>query len=69
MKSTVTIPGMSCGSCAALVKEVSGDMPSVQSTEVDMKSKKVSIEHGEDFNLDAWIKEIEALGGEYKVTK
>lgn len=69
MKTVISIPGMSCGSCAKLVTEVSNEFPSVSATEVDMNTKKVSVEHGEDFDLNAWIKEIEGLGDEYKVTK
>ncbi len=67
METTISIPGMHCASCATLVKEVSGEFPSILSAEVDLQSKKVTLHHNEDFDMDAWTKEIESLGDEYKV--
>lgn len=68
MKTTVTIPGMHCNSCATLVKDVSGEIPSIQNVDVDLETKEVTLEHDKDFDLKTWSEEIESLGTEYKVT-
>lgn len=67
MKTTIQIPGMHCQSCATLVKEVSEELPSVHSVNVDLESKKVVIDHDDNLDLAALTKEIESLGDEYKV--
>lgn len=67
MKTTVSIPGMHCNSCAEMIKEVSSEFPAVQDVNVDLDSKKVSIEHEDDFDTRLWVKEIESLGEDYKV--
>ncbi|MFA4815115.1 MAG: heavy-metal-associated domain-containing protein [Candidatus Gracilibacteria bacterium] len=69
MKTTIFVPGIHCNSCVTMIKEISGDFPSILSVDVDMGSKKVSLEHTEDFDFDAWSHEIEALGAEYTVKK
>jgi copper chaperone CopZ len=67
MKTTVCIPGIHCDGCSALIKDVSGDNPSVQSVDVDMATKNVIIEHDDSFDLAAWTAEIESLDPKYKV--
>ena len=67
MTTTVRIPGIHCEGCSALIKDVSRDNPSVQSVDVDMATKNVTIEHDETFDLAAWTAEIEALDPKYKV--
>lgn len=67
MKTIFSIPGMHCNSCISLIKDVSGDFPSIQNLEVNLDSKKVEIDHTESFDKNLWIKEIEALGETYKV--
>ena len=65
--TTVQIPGIHCASCAALIKDVSSEFTAIKSVNVDLASKKVTIEHGEDFDVRKWTMEIEGLGGTYKV--
>lgn len=67
MKTVVSIPSMHCNSCAALIKEVSSEFPAIKELQVDIESKKVTLEHDENFDLPKWSQEIEALGEEYKV--
>lgn len=67
MQTTVSIPGIHCASCAALIKDVSSEFPSIQKADVDITTKNVTLEHGEDFDLAKWTAEIEALGDSYKV--
>ena len=65
--TTVQIPGIHCASCAALIKDVSSEFPAVKSVNVNLVSKKVTIDHGEDFDVQKWTTEIEELGEAYKV--
>jgi len=67
METTVKIPGMHCHACAVLVTEVSEESPSVHGVDVNLESKEVTLTHDENFDLDAWTKEIESLENEYKV--
>jgi len=67
MKTTVRIPGIHCEGCSSLIKDVSGDNPSVQSVEVDLATKNVTIEHDDAFDLAAWTTEIESLDPKYAV--
>ncbi|MEK7563150.1 MAG: heavy metal-associated domain-containing protein [Patescibacteria group bacterium] len=66
--TTVSIPGMHCASCAALIKDVSGDFPSIKSINVDVDTKHVTLEHDESFDMQKWTEEIESLGDTYKVS-
>lgn len=67
MKTTVSIPGIHCASCASLIKDVSGDFPSIQRVDVDVDAKKVTIDHDDRFAFDDWKKEIESLNPDYAV--
>lgn len=67
MQTTVSIPGMHCESCVQLVKDVSSDFPEISNIDVDLTSKKVTINHDEHLNIDNWKSEIESLGDTYKV--
>lgn len=67
MQTTVSIPGIHCASCAALIKDVSSEFPQIQKAEVDIDAKKVMLEHAADFPFDAWKMEIESLGETYKI--
>lgn len=67
MQTIVSIPGMHCASCAALVKDVSSEFPSIKNIKVDTATKKVTIDHDEHLDRKKWTTEIEALGDTYKV--
>lgn len=69
MHTTVSIPGIHCDSCKALIESISEDFPAIQSAEVDLEKKTVTLEHGEDFDFDAWSAEIEEANEDYQVTK
>lgn len=66
--TVVQIPGIHCGSCVMLIKDVSAEFPQIQQVDVDVDTKKVTIAHGNDFDLSQWKEEIEALGETYKIT-
>lgn len=67
MITAVSIPGIHCASCAALIKDVSSEFPSIKSTDVDIETKKVTLDHDESFDMWKWTKEIESLDPKYKV--
>jgi copper chaperone CopZ len=67
MQTTVSIPGIHCASCEALIKDVSGDFPTIRSVSVNLETKKVELEHSEDFDLSRWIEEVQLLGDKYIV--
>ena len=67
MNTTLVIPGMHCASCAALIKDVSSEFPSIKKIDVDVETKNVTIEHDESFDLQQWTQEIESLDPKYKI--
>lgn len=67
MQTTVSIPGIHCASCAALITDVSNDFPSITTVTVDVAAKTVMIEHDEHFDLQHWTKEIESIDPKYTV--
>ena len=69
METIVSIPGMHCESCAALIKDISGDFTAISVAAVDLASKKVTLTHDDSFDLAAWTKEVESLGDTYRVVR
>ena len=69
MLTIVSIPGIHCASCKALIEDVSLEFPAISSVNVDLTSKEVRIDHEEGFDLDAWTREVESLNDAYKVQK
>ncbi len=67
MQTTVFIPGIHCASCAALIKDISNQFSAIKNTEIDVDTKIVTLEHNEDFDLQKWTTEIEALDPKYKI--
>lgn len=65
--TVVQIPGIHCNSCATLIKDVSAEFPQIQKVDVDVDSKKVTVEHSEDFDAAKWKQEIESLGNPYRI--
>lgn len=67
MHTVVSIPGIHCASCSALIQDVSGDFPAIKHVGVDLAAKTVTIEHDSDFSFTNWRQEIESLGPAYAV--
>ena len=67
MQTIVSIPGIHCASCAALIKDVSSEFPAVKNANVDIDTKRVTLQHDESFDLKKWTQEIEALDPKYKI--
>ena len=67
MNITVSIPGIHCASCAALIKDVSSEFSSIKSINVDVETKNVTLDHDDTFDMQKWTEEIEALDPKYKI--
>lgn len=67
MTTTVSIPGIHCASCAALIKDVSSEFPSIKNINVDVDTKKVTLDHDDTFDMQKWTQEIEELDPKYKI--
>ena len=67
MQTTVSIPGIHCASCAALIKDVSSEFTQIKSVDVNTVTKIVTIDHHESLDLQKWSNEIESLGETYKI--
>jgi copper chaperone CopZ len=63
----LTIPGMHCASCAALIKDVSADFPAIQSVDVNLQTKTVTLECQPELDVAALSTAIESLGDAYKI--
>ena len=64
--TTINIKGTHCNSCKLLIEDVCKDQKGAKSCAVDFASGKTVIEHDENFDWQAFKKEVEALGN-YKV--
>lgn len=67
MQTVVSIPGIHCPSCAALIKDVSGEFPAIGRVDVDLQMKTVTLDHDDTFDRARWSEEIEALDPKYKI--
>ncbi len=67
MQTIVSIPGIHCPSCAALIKDVSSDFPAITSVDVDIETKRVTIEHDNNLDLAHWSQELAAVNPQYVV--
>ncbi len=65
--TVVSIPGIHCASCAALIEDVSAECKSIRKVTVDIKSKKVTIDHDDTFEVKKWTEQIESLDPAYNV--
>lgn len=67
MQTTVSIPGIHCEACSALIKDVSSEFSSIKNVDVDIETKKVTLDHDESFDMQQWKNEIESLDRKYAV--
>lgn len=58
---TLEVPGMHCGHCERAVKSEVGDVPGVQSVDVDLDTKLVTV-RGEDLDLAQVVAAIDEAG-------
>ncbi|HIH11876.1 TPA: heavy-metal-associated domain-containing protein [Candidatus Woesearchaeota archaeon] len=62
MKTTITVKGTHCQSCAVLIKDICSEIPGVVRCDVDVKTGKTVIEHTGKLDLAKIKKEIESVG-------
>lgn len=67
MHTVVSIPGIHCEGCVALITDISSEFPSIQTVDVDLATKRVTLEHDDAFDLAAWSAEIESANPDYTV--
>lgn len=67
MNTTVSIPGIHCSACSALIKDISSEFSSIKNVDVDLETKKVTIDHEENFDLAQWKNEVESIDKKYAV--
>lgn len=67
MRTTVSIPGIHCAACSALIKDISSEFAAIKGVNVDIDTKQVTVEHDDDFDFGPRKKEIESLDAEYSV--
>lgn len=67
MKTIVSIPGIHCQSCVALINDISQDFPSIQHLTVDLPAKTVVLDHDGHFDLKTWTDAVEGLNDDYHV--
>lgn len=67
MKTVLSIPGMHCNACETLIRDVSLDFPEITAVEVDLDTKTVTLEHGDEADLQPWKAAITLLGDSYAI--
>lgn len=67
MNTTLSIQGMHCASCKALIEDVCKDIPGITSCVVDVANGTARIEHDASVNPDAIRRVIEGIGS-YKTS-
>ena len=60
--TTITVTGMSCGGCASSVREEIGDIPGVNTVDVDLSSGTVIIESADPVETAAVEIAVEEAG-------
>nr|WP_090276884.1 heavy-metal-associated domain-containing protein [Mycolicibacterium komanii] len=60
--TTVTVTGMTCGHCAASVRDELGEIPGVQAVDVDVASGAVTIDSVAPVEADAIRSAVEEAG-------
>lgn len=63
----LSIAGMHCASCKALIEDVLGEVPGVRSCEVDADARTAIVEHDDSLTPSVLVDEIRGLG-DYKAT-
>ena len=67
MRTTVSIPGICCGSCKKIIAGVSSLFPCIRHVDVDLDKKTVALQHEDDFDLRSWIALLEYRGHKFKI--
>ena len=60
--TSVTAPEIVCGGCATSIKKALGNVAGVAEVEVDVTSKKVTVQHDESVTRDAIADALDRAG-------
>lgn len=62
--TTLTAPEIVCGGCATSIKKALGNIEGISAVEVDVDSKKVTVDHGAGVSREAIIDALDRAGFE-----
>ncbi len=60
--TTVKTPDITCGGCAGSIKNALGKMEGIKNVKVDVNTKMVSIEHGEQISREQIEAKLDDIG-------
>ncbi len=60
--TTVKTPDITCGGCASSIKNAIGKMEGIKKVEVNVNTKMVSIEHGEQISREQIEAKLDDIG-------
>lgn len=66
MRTSVVIPGIHCNACETLIRDISSDFPAIGRLTIDLKQKRVEVDHDQNFNFTDWSTALAELGPKYK---
>jgi len=64
MQTTLKVPNMTCNNCVAHVKKAVGEVDGVEDVDIDLKSKRVNIQHQQPIRFEKIREAIETAGYE-----
>ena len=60
--TTVTAPEIVCGGCASSIKKALGNVEGVSNVDVDVATKKVTVNHGENVSRERIVDALDHAG-------
>lgn len=60
--TTVTAPDIVCGGCASSIKKALGNVEGVSEVDVDVATKKVTVNHSEDVSHEKIVEVLDRAG-------
>lgn len=60
--TTVTAPEIVCGGCASSIKKALGNVEGVSEVDVDVATKKVTVNHSEDVSREKIVDALDRAG-------
>lgn len=61
-ETTLTVPTIVCGGCAGAIKSALGHVDGVESVEVDVATKRVSVAHDAAVTRDRLVEALDGAG-------
>lgn len=60
--TTITAPEIVCGGCASSIKKALGNLPGVNEVNVDVETKRVTVEHQQNISRDEIVNVLDRAG-------